>query len=495
MTPPRPRKSSTPQGEEPEPVRGAEDLPSQHPSEADTDVIDVAAAADAEQIARLERENAELRRQVAQAQAAVAVVEPAAHRTSSLRTRRWVAVALVAIGALLAPIGLVSAWAERTITDPDRYLETVAPLSEKPAIQNAIIVRTSDAITSRIDVSQVTDELQAFLVQQGAPQQLTDRIGLLETPLQNGVDTLVTRVVTRFVHSDAFSSIWLQVNRTAQKQLTAILEGDPTTVAQLDDEGNLTLQLGPVIDAVKQKLVDAGLGIAASLPEINPTVAVAQSDSLVQLRHGYQLMKTLGDWLPWIALAFLVAGVLVAPRRARMTVAAALAVVVGMLLLAVGLAIARNAIVGALPAGSSGAAATTLFEGLVRFMRISMRTVAVVGLLVAVIAFFAGGSAAALAARRSASGGAGALRGWGAGRGLSTGAFGVWLYRYRVVTRWVVGAAGALVIILADTPTPGLVFGVILVALAVIGVLQLLSAPPQVEADAEAQDAPTTVTG
>ena len=505
MTPPRGRKpaaGNTPEPDESGGDQPVEDHPTQDdtlaleiPSQADAPVDagvpveadepmaatesvpvvnDVVSASDAEQrLARLEEENAALR-----AKLAAPAVEAPPRRDSSHRGRRWAAVALVAIGALLAPLGVVAHWADRTLTNTDRYLETVAPLADKPQIQSAIINRTTTAIMSNIDVSSVTGELENFLSEQGAPPRLTEAIPLLEQPLQNGVQTVVTRVVTRFVESDAFNSLWLQVNRISHEQIVGILEGDPDIALQLDDDGNLTLQLGPIIDVVKQQLVDAGIGIAASIPAINPTVAIAQADSLSQLRTGYKLLNAVGTWLPWVALAFLVAGVLIAPRRARMAVGAGLALVVGMLLLALGLAIGRSALLGALPAGTSGPAVEVLFNDIVRFMRISLRAVAVVGLFVAIIAFLAGGSAAALATRRSAASGAGAVRSWGSGRGIDTGAFGVWLRARLVPLRWVVAAIAVLVIVLADTPTAALVITTAIVALVVLGILQLLSTPP-----------------
>jgi hypothetical protein len=450
-----------------------------HPTEADTLVIAVPPppAPDdlALRLARLEAENAELRGQIAKG--AVPAAAPPRHRV-----RQWTAVVLIAIGALLAPLGLVASWAERTLTDTDRYLETVAPLADDPQVQQAIINRTVTTVMSNIDVSAVTSELQEFLVEQGAPPRLTDRIDLLNAPLTSGVQTLVTRVVTDFVTSDSFSSLWTQVNRVAQTQIVAILNGDPNTVVQLDDEGYLSLQLGPIIDIVKEQLVANGLEIAARIPAVNPTVPIAQADGLSQLRTGYNVLDTLGTWLPWLALMFLVAGVLVSTRRMRMTVVAALSVVGGMVLLAIGLAVGKEAVLGSLPATSSGGAVTVLYEQIVQFMRIAIRMVAVVGLVVALFAFLAGGSAAALATRRSAGNGFETVRSWGRGKGVDTGGFGVWLGARRTLIRWLLIAIGVLVIIAADTPTAGLVIWTTVIILVVIGIVELLSASPNVVA-------------
>ncbi|CPU67586.1 Uncharacterised protein [Mycobacteroides abscessus] len=70
------------------------------------------------------------------------------------------------------------------------------------------------------------------------------------------------------------------------------------------------------------------------------------------------------------------------------------------------------------------------------------------------------------------------MRGWGEGRGVSTGPVGDWLGRHKAFVRVVVVAAAALVLLLAGTLTPGLVVGVALVAGLVLVVVEILARPP-----------------
>lgn len=48
------------------------------------------------------------------------------------RLRMIAAILAFALAVVITPIGIVSYWAQRTITDSERYLETVGPLSENP---------------------------------------------------------------------------------------------------------------------------------------------------------------------------------------------------------------------------------------------------------------------------------------------------------------------------------------------------------------------------
>jgi hypothetical protein len=64
------------------------------------------------------------------------------------RRRRWrtvVAVLLIVLGCVLAPLAGVAVWARNQVTNTDRYVATVAPLASDPAIQNAV----ADKITAR----------------------------------------------------------------------------------------------------------------------------------------------------------------------------------------------------------------------------------------------------------------------------------------------------------------------------------------------------------
>src|SRR5690606_41933519 len=58
---------------------------------------------------------------------------------------RWFASwVLIVVGSLLVPVSVTSLWLNRTITDTDRYVETVAPLIRDQDIQRAIEARSEE---------------------------------------------------------------------------------------------------------------------------------------------------------------------------------------------------------------------------------------------------------------------------------------------------------------------------------------------------------------
>ncbi|MBE9928113.1 hypothetical protein G8C93_19725, partial [Cellulosimicrobium cellulans] len=386
---------------------------------------------------------------------------------------------LITLGALLAPLGAVSAWAQRELTDTDRYVATVGPLAGDPVVQSAVAGRLTEVVMSRIDVAALVDDLVGGLEERDVPPRATRALAALEAPLTSGVESLVHETATRLVESDAFEGAWLQANRVAHEQLVAVMRGEDGDVLQVSDDGRLSIQLSGLIDLLKERLVDRGLDVAARIPSVDATFTVAQSAELVMLQNRYAQVVTLTTWLPWVVLGLLAAGVLVANHRSRALVVAGLALTGAMVALGVGLAVARGLYLGAL----SGQvvrldAAEVVFDQAVGYLRLTLRTVGVLGLVVALAAYVGGPSASARSLRAGLGRAGAAVRGWGEGRGVSTGPVGDWLGRHKAFVRVVVVAAAALVLLLAGTPTPGLVVGVALVAGLVLVVVEILARPP-----------------
>ncbi|MGO3304175.1 hypothetical protein [Cellulosimicrobium funkei] len=444
------------------------------------------ASAVAARLAALERENAELRRRLEERPAAAAPAGPDGDATppeAARRPRRGMRAAacavLITLGALLAPLGAVSAWAQRELTDTDRYVATVGPLAGDPVVQSAVAGRLTEVVMSRIDVAALVDDLVGGLEERDVPPRATRALAALEAPLTSGVESLVHETATRLVESDAFEGAWLQANRVAHEQLVAVMRGEDGDVLQVSDDGRLSIQLSGLIDLLKERLVDRGLDVAARIPSVDATFTVAQSAELVMLQNRYAQVVTLTTWLPWVVLGLLAAGVLVANHRSRALVVAGLALTGAMVALGVGLAVARGLYLGAL----SGQvlrldAAEVVFDQAVGYLRLTLRTVGVLGLVVALAAYVGGPSASARSLRAGLGRAGAAVRGWGEGRGVSTGPVGDWLGRHKAFVRVVVVAAAALVLLLAGTLTPGLVVGVALVAGLVLVVVEILARPP-----------------
>jgi hypothetical protein len=442
------------------------------PEQAHDPATDDAAA----RLAALERENAELRRLVASR--AAPDDGHAARRPRRRPGRAAAAVALILLATLLAPVAVVAAWAERTLTDTDRYVATVAPLAEDPVVKSAVAGRITTEVMSRIDVGAIRDQAVGELEDRDIAPRATAALSTLEAPLTSGVESFVRSTADRVVESDAFASTWERANRVAHEQLVDVMQGQQGDVLQVGQDGQLTIQLSGIIDLLKQRLVDRGLGVAANIPSVDASFTLAQTTQLVEVQNRYAQVVALGTWLPWIVLGLFAAGVVAAVRPLRALVAAGLALALAMVVLGAGLAVARGLYLDAL----SGQvlrldAAEVVFDQLVSFLRATLRTVGVLGLVVALVAFLAGSSTTARSVRGGVARGIGSLRSGAEGRGVSTGRVGTWLGRHRRPVKVVVLAAAVLVLLLSAQPTPALVVGTALVAGALVLVVELVARP------------------
>jgi hypothetical protein len=386
-----------------------------------------------------------------------------------------VTVLLVLVG-LLAPASILASWARDQVGDTDRYVQTVAPLAKDPAIQRAVVDRVTTELFNRIDVKAVTQEAIDALAARGLPPRVSQGLNALSTPLADGVRSFLTAQVTKLVQSDAFSDAWVTANREAHAQLVGVLTGEGTD--QVKVEGTtVSLNLAVLIDAVKQRLIEAGFGLAERIPEVNASFTILDSSDLTKAQTAFRLLNNLARWLPVLTLLLIALAVYVGRSRRRTLMAAGLTVAGSMLLLGATLNIFRPVYLDAIdPAVLPTDAAAVIYDQLVSFIRLSLRAVLVVFLAVAFGAWLAGPSGAST--RRALSAGVGWLRGGAERAGLDTGPVGAFVYRWKTPLRAVVIAVAALVYVLQDHPTGGSALAVLVVTAVLLLIVEFLARPP-----------------
>ena len=79
---------------------------------------------------------------------------PAAGR----KGRPRLAIFLLIMGVILAPLTTVAIFAKNQITNTDRYVETVSPLASDPAIQEAVGTFVVDQLFAAVDVEELAAE-------------------------------------------------------------------------------------------------------------------------------------------------------------------------------------------------------------------------------------------------------------------------------------------------------------------------------------------------
>ncbi|MFE0581587.1 hypothetical protein [Streptomyces sp. NPDC058874] len=397
---------------------------------------------------------------------------------------------LITLTCILVPVSLLTVWVHDIVLDTNRYVATVRPLASNPAIQQAAVHRITEAADAKVDGSRITADLAKWLESQGLPPSVGSAVKLLGPQLDAAADQVVSGVATRIVESDLFEDVWTVANRTAHGAVVHALTGKGRGAVGVDG-GTVTLDVGEAVDKVKEELVAAGVSPAAKIPEVDKQMVLFQSDELGRIRGAVHLLDVLGNWLPVITVVLGAAGVLLARRRRRALVTTALCAAFACLLVAVALVVGRHYYLDHLPAEvQSPAAAAAVFDTLVRFLRVSLRTAMVLGIVVALGAYLSGAGRLPRGVRGRADRTADSAARWGAGHGVHTGTAGRWVEAHRHALTVGVLLAVALVFALWNHPTVLTVLLLVLILLVVLAVLALLAAGGRVADGTEGGAAP-----
>jgi hypothetical protein len=399
-------------------------------------------------------------------------------RRRHLGWRAPVATVLIVVGCLLAPLSVFAVWTANQVSNTDRYVANIEPLIHDPAVQRALTDKISAEIDARLNVKGLTEQAAGALTQRG----LT-RVGALlnnfSGQLASAVYGFIHTQVAKIVASPQVANLWLQVNRQVHAQLVKALSGQTSNGAVTISNNQVVLNLGPFINVVKRDLANRGFTIITKLPNINPTLALFSAKYLVKAQQGYRILNDLKWALPILTLVLLGLGVYIARSHRRALIGAGLGLAASMVVLGLGLTIFRGVYLNSVPSSVLPAdAAAVLYDTLIRFIRDGLRVLLVVGLIVAIAAFFSGPSVTAVRTRGAFKSGFDWLRRSGEHAGVSTGPVGRWTYTYRKALRIGAVTIAALVFVFWGQPTWVTALVIAIILLIVLGLIELIGRPP-----------------
>jgi hypothetical protein len=398
-------------------------------------------------------------------------------RRPHLGWRSPVAVLLIAVGCLFAPVSVLAVWSANQVSDTSRYVANIEPLVHDPAIQNALTDKITNQITSHLNVTGVTDQAAALLTSKGLP-----KVGSLVKTFAPSIASAVTGFIHSTVHkivtSPRFAHAWIQVNTVAHEQIVKVLSGQDGGAVSVSN-GQVSIDLAPFITIVKQDLVARGFTLVNSLPPIHPTLALFSSKDLVKAQSLYRLINDLKIVLPILSLLLIGFGVYVARGHRRALIGAGLGLATSMLVLGAGLQIFRGIYLNSVPSNVLPSdAAAAMFDTFVRFIKEGLRTILVLGLVVAAGAFITGPSVTAVRTRAALASGLAWARQSGEHAGLRTGPAGQWTYAHRAGLRISAMALAAVAFVFWGRPTAAVVILLAILLLVVLGLIELIGRPP-----------------
>lgn len=393
------------------------------------------------------------------------------------RGLRWTATGLLLVlVAVLAFSAVLARFARSEVLDTDRYVATVTPLAGNAVLQDELADQITAEIMARGDIANVTKEALTALTE-NAPNVPPAVIGLAPV-LTSQAQSFIRQAVTALVRSDQFETLWIQANKRAHQRLAAVLTGETNDAIEIDDDGTVSIELGPIIDNVRNALRDRGFSFADKIPDIDKSFIIFRSPDLVKAQRAVSALDKASTILPFLTLLVGAAAIWAAPRGSRKKAFSLLgiALAVAMALLAVAISVGRSLYLDAVPPGMlSPAAAEVLIDTILVPLRTMLRAVAVLAVVIAAIGYLSGSSGSATAVRGAFGRGLNAARGNAAGRvprPVESAAA-----KFRIPLRVAVVAVAILVLVFWNYPSGLVVMVTIVIAALALLAIELVARP------------------
>lgn len=321
----------------------------------------------AKQLAELKAENRRLKRKVTM------LTKKQTKQSNGWRTALIIILAGLA-GAILVVANILF-WTGRTLVETDRYTVATEALIQQPAVQEAIAVKTTDALFETVDVSS--------LLEQALPPKADFAIPTLTSQIQSTTKSKAQEIVA----SRQFENVWANTNRSAHERFIGLIR---------DYKGDGTIDLSDVYKQLSTRLQDGKLSFLANkqLPDKIGSIQVFEAP---QLKQAHWLVVNLDALRIVTILVFLtltLLAVLVARNKRKLVASLGIFYAVLMFASLVAVRISREIAVSKIDPKYQDAVSQAWQAILHPFV---LQTVAllILGLLVAFVAWVTGSSARA----------------------------------------------------------------------------------------------------
>jgi hypothetical protein len=358
----------------------------------------------------------------------------------------WIALILATI---LVPLSVLAIFARNQVLDTGKFVDTMHPLAQNPDIQAAAATRITNALMDQVDVKGIAEDA------------LPERAKAFAPALATGVETFVHETTLKILESDKFQTFWDGATRLTHAQVVRLLTGDTGPVEVVN--GQIQLDLGPLLTQVKQQLVNAGLGFLERVDtsRINTKLTLFQAKNLETAQTGTKALKATALLLPVLIVGLYAAAIALARNKRRALMRSAFALAIGAAVLSLGIAIGRNVYLSATSSFVINKdAAKAVFDTLVRDVKRADRALIILGLLVALGAWLAGPSRGAVYVRELFTGGANK-----AGGHMNENKVNVWVAGHLALLRTLIVLIAVAVLLIWDQPGP---LAVVLMAVFVV---------------------------
>ena len=274
------------------------------------------------------------------------------------------AVILLVVGLVIVPFALSAVWVNQQVVNTDAYVNTVAPLSQNPVIQNSVANFATTELFKLVNVKKMTSNA------------LPPNAQFLAIPLTNAVRTLVHSAALKVTQSNQFTTLWTTANRAGH---TVVIDALNSGSGK-----NVTVDVSQLISSVKSSLGASGITIFNSIKLIpgNTKITIFKSQQVAAIRSYMKTLRTLATLLPLLALACIAGAIILSKKRRMMVMWTGYGIIIGMAFLFVAILIGRSYYLGAIPTRIPQNFAAAVFDTIINSFRIYIRSFVLIGLLI-----------------------------------------------------------------------------------------------------------------
>ena len=225
---------------------------------------------------------------------------------------------LTVIAAVLALVGSLAFYVERTVLSEDGFEEIATELIQSPEIRSQVAATAVEELYANVDVeAEIANRL---------PEAQKALAPVLAGVVQQGAQEAANRLLER----PRIQTLWVRTATATQRQVVKLLDDEGRFVET--EGGVVVLDLRPIIVAIGN---ESGLvaSLADRLPPDSGRVTIVTSEQLGTAQTVTRILRALADWVWIIALLLAAAAVWVAKgrRRIELRAIAIAAIVVGVL--------------------------------------------------------------------------------------------------------------------------------------------------------------------
>src|SRR5215216_6620942 len=219
--------------------------------------------------------------------------------------RRALARVLVVVAALLAFLAIFSIWLNRQALNTDNWTQTSSRLLEQPVVRDQLAAQLTDELFQSVDVEQAVRDV------------LPPRAEVLAAPAANALRTQVEKQARKALARPGVQARWADANRSAHRELLAVLGGGGTTVAT--EGGTVVLDVRQLLAELQQR-VGVGGRLRKALPESATRITLFKSDELSTAQDVVRVLRPLPVVLILASLGLVAIAMAVAPGWRRRAV-------------------------------------------------------------------------------------------------------------------------------------------------------------------------------